>query len=161
MVGRFTNEGKVKAGAIEGPELTSYESQRHRRMQVDSRRIGPRLHRNTRYRRHERVRNLGHILRSDFQKVRRARSPQYGRNREPDGHSERRPMDLAWRGQYSWKSFPHPVHDELCFKGLLRIHRRVGRGRETHGTGNPRNVHPCRGHQARDDETGAVTAFHP
>src|SRR5580692_11562620 len=66
-------------------------------------------------------------------------------------------MDLAW-GEHFWREeISHSVHHEVCFSGLLRIHRRVGRKRELHEGVRERKRDSRRGHQAREIAINALT----
>jgi hypothetical protein len=88
------------------------------------------------------------------------RSRQFRRSRKQDWYGERRRMDMAW-GEHFWREdVSHPVHHEGCFSGLLRIHGRVGRNRELHEGVREREGDSRRGHPARNIENGAVTVFH-
>jgi hypothetical protein len=54
----------------------------------------------------------------------------------------------TWLGEsmFAGEAVSHPVHHEVCFTGLLRIHRRVGRKRKLHEGVRERKRDSRRGH---------------
>ena len=156
MVGKFTNEGAVKAGAM-GAELTSDAKSGTDECRWAAGGFWPDLHLRLRRWRHEMGRNRPFLLRFDFQEIPISCNQQFGRDRGPDRHGKRRHVDLEWRELCWRKSLPRPVgHRRLLGRTPMNTPSRGARAR-TRWSPYEREGHSCRDLEARDIKTGAVT----